>query len=181
MTGIILPGYDDELIGKRLLWQIEREIAANQSRVGPSGPSFHVTVCRSDNETTVTKIAGSIAPGPARVAWARFACRALNREVRAGGTWIVVWCEPRDLVSREPTRLLILWKDWDGDIPVTFDNVQPFEEIVDWGRTWFLEAAFNALSAYREHLRESGIRPRDMIREALGQQSANSRAGGPEI
>ena len=40
MVAISLPGYDDDLIGKRLRFQIAREIAANQSRVDPSGLSF---------------------------------------------------------------------------------------------------------------------------------------------
>ena len=63
MTGLILPGYDDDLLGKRLLWQIEREIAANQCR----NLAFHVTVCRADNETVAQKIVGTIAP--ARCGW----------------------------------------------------------------------------------------------------------------
>jgi hypothetical protein len=177
-----VPGYDDALIGKRLLWQIEREIAANQSRDG----SFHVTVCGADNETLATRIVGSIAPGPLRVTWARFACRMLNRACREGGTWIVVWCEPRDealaasaQISRAPTRVLFLWKDSDGDIPTGFDCVQQFETMVAWGPTWFVDQAARAIAAYREHLRESGIRPRDTIKEALGQAGADPRGSGP--
>jgi hypothetical protein len=174
MIALHLPSYDDELIGKRLLWQIEREIAANQSRDG----SFHVTVCRSDSETVATKIVGSIAPGSARVMWARYACRLLNRQVREGGTWIVVWCEPRDRIAWEPTRLLVLHKDSQGDIATGFDCVQPIEEIVGWGQTWFLGRAQEALQAYRAHLHDAGIKPSQMIAEALGQQSANPRASG---
>jgi hypothetical protein len=175
VSSLIVPGYDDALIGKRLLWQIEREIAANQSRDG----AFHVTVCRADNETIATKIAGSIAPGSVRVTWARFACRTLNRQAREGGTWIVVWCEPRDAITREPTRVLFLWKDRDGDVPTGFDCVQPFEMMVAWGPTWFVDQAHRALQAYREHLRESGIRTQHMIREALGEHSSNPKAAGP--
>lgn len=175
MTALVLPGYDDDLLGKRLLWQIEREIAANQCR----NLAFHVTVCRADNETVAQKIVGTIAPGPMRVAWARFACRLLNRHAREGGAWVVVWCEPRDALGREPTRLIVMWKDADGDVPVSFDCVKPFDEIVAMGPTWFVEAGTRAVRAWREHLREADIRPQDMIREALGQQSANPRAGGP--
>jgi hypothetical protein len=175
MTGLIIPGYDDDLIGKRLLWQIEREIAANQS----GSAAFHVTVCRADNETVAQKIVGSIAPGPLRVTWARYACRLLNRNAREGGTWIVVWCEPRGLLAREPTRVLFLHKDRDGDIPVGFDCVEPFETMVAWGPTWFIDRGLDALKAHREHLRDVGVRPDQMIREALGEQSADPRAGGP--
>lgn len=169
--------YDDELIGKRLLFQIEREIAANQAR----NLSFHITVCRSDNETIAQKIVGHIVPGGARVMWARMLCRMLNRDAREGGAWVVVWAEPNNWIGREPTRVIFLWKDGDGDVPVTFDSVQPFGALVDMGPLWLIECATRAIAAYREHLRESGIRPQDTIKEALGQQSANPRAGGPDL
>ena len=175
MTALVLSGYDDDLLGARLRWQIEREIAANQCR----NPAFHVTVCRADNETVAQKIVGAIAPGPLRVTWARYACRLLNRQAREGGAWVVAWCEPRDAAAREPTRVLFLWKDRDGDVPVTFDCVKPFDATVAMGPTWFVEAGTRAIRAFREHLHEADIRPQDMIREAMGQQSANPRAGGP--
>lgn len=175
MTGLIISGYDDDLLGARLRWQIEREIGANGNRNG----AFHVTVCRTDNETVAQKIVGAIAPGPERVTWARYACRLMNRLAREGGAWVVVWCEPRDKITREPTRALFLWKDRDGDVPVTFDCVQPFDEIVAMGPTWFVDAGVRALAEYRAHNRDIGVKADQMIKEALGQQSANPRAGGP--
>ena len=55
----------------------------------------------------------------------------------------------------------------------------PLEDIVAWGPTWFVDQAARALAAYREHLRDAGVRPQDIIREALGQASADPKAGGP--
>jgi hypothetical protein len=170
-----MADYDDELIGRRLVLQIEREIAANQSRSG----AFHVTVCRADDLTTVSKLRGALAPGGERVLWARHACRLLNRTAREGGTWVVVWCEPATRAARVPTRLLILWKDRDGDVPCGFDCIRSFEEIVSWGPTWFVDQATRALQGYREHLREVEVKPHHLIKEALGQSSADPTAPPP--
>ena len=160
--------FNDDVIGLSLIRQIEYEIGQNQAR----DTAFHVTVCRSDNLTTAQQARGDITMSWDRLRWADIVCRALNKGARQGGTWIVAWCEPQDRIDRTPKRVLFLWKDGDGDVPICFDCVEPFEDIVSWGPLYWEVHAHKALQQWREHLRDVEVRPDQMIKAAQGQRSA---------
>jgi hypothetical protein len=163
--------FDDDVIGKRLVHQIQEEALANQSIDG----AFWVVVADS-GLTLHAKTVGGCRPTPEQMTFARFACTTLNRRYRFGGTWIVVWCERRTKACGTPTRLVFMWKDPDGDVPIAFDTVKPVEDLVTWGPVWFCESAERAFVAYREHLKAIGVKPEQMIKAAQGQTSVDPTA-----
>ena len=155
----------DELLGLRLRHQVEYEI----TNAGVHDTSFHVSVA-SANGTVTQKASGFMPVDLPRREWARLTCSLLNRHARHGGTWIVAWCEPRNAIDRTPQRVVFLWKDRDGDVPVTFDCKERFDEIVSWGPEWPIEAAHKALARYAQWLKDLAITPDMMLKAAQGER-----------
>lgn len=166
-----MTDFNDDVLGKRLIHQIAEEVRANQA----SDAAFWVVVATTGLALYMRQF-GGCRPAPEQIAYARFVCTMLNRRYRFGGAWVIAWCEPRNQVDRTPTRLVFLWKDKDGDVPIAFDTVRPLEDLVTWGPVWFCEKAEEAFEKYRGWLKGVGVKPEQMIKAALGETSADPEA-----
>ena len=121
---------------------------------------------------------GAIVPTVEQTLYAKNLCRKLNRELHLGGMWLTAWAEPAG-EDRVPQRFVLLWKDPDGDVPLTLDNDERYVQQLRIPLEEWVSDAERAWLAWREINKKMDIRPQDQIKAALGEPSVDPTASIP--
>jgi hypothetical protein len=79
-------------------------------------------------------------------------------------------------VAGIPQRLVMLWKDRDGDIPFTVDSEDDLVTMLVAGAEFYAQQAEEAYHGYLDHIRDVDVRPQDMRKATQGQPSADPDA-----
>ena len=136
-----------------------------------------VCFVQTNGDVQVLGIPGRVEPPLDKRMWLMQVLRALNKEVWLDGAWIGAWGDwgvrhdARDtgLAIREPQRVVIMFKDRDGDVPFTIDSELRWSELLHNGEDSFCNQAIQAHRAYHDWLKEADIKPENMINQAMGE------------
>jgi len=179
LSGTARAAFNDEVLGKMLCRQIE-EALVDYDRLPNDYIAF---VCANDNQTVRKGERGTIDIDDVQELFARSAVKMLNTHARMDGAWVAVWGGIRSYTMRQAECFILIWKDRDGDDHFTrcidFDARNRLEDCLGrgiYGPEWLLESAELAKQAQREHIEAAGVRPEQMIKRALGQQSTFDRS-----
>ncbi len=111
---------------------------------------------------------------PAYKALAEQFCTDLNKELHFDGKWTVTWTD-FDFVKACYRKIVWSWFDEDDDLHILLESDEGFLPVfLSMGER--MEHCADAIREYRETLKINDIRPKDTIKAALGQQSANPNA-----
>ena len=105
---------------------------------------------------------------------ARDLLRYLNKEVWLDGSWIISWVDGGH--RQIPQRLVMLFKDKDGDVVFTVGVEESMTRLEKWDVRDYAANAEAAFLQYHEFLDRSGVKSEHMIKRAQGQQSVDPGA-----
>lgn len=95
-----------------------------------------------------------------------------GRQKHRRGGWVVAWCNPDP--SGLPHKLLMLFKDEDGDVKFTVEDDRPAYEIIASATSVLdhMEMCAQSHKAYLDWMRDADVRDGQLIKRAQGQRSA---------
>jgi hypothetical protein len=99
--------------------------ASNRDR-DAAGSSNRWMVWAPDKNDPETLPGRALPPTLQQMDFAIALCRALNKRVNEGGSWLVAWTDPNRNEGM-PKRLAMGWVDRDGDMPFTVDTEESIE------------------------------------------------------
>lgn len=101
-------------------------------------------------------------------------CTDLNKDLHHDGKWTVTWS---DFSFQQGcyTKIVWAWFDADDDLHVLIESDEGMAAVfLSMGDR--MEHCESSINEYRELMKLNDIRPKDTIKAALGQQSADPRA-----
>jgi hypothetical protein len=87
----------------------------------------------------------------------------LNRDLHLCGCWFVAW---------HRQRLVLGWRDWDGDLGFMLQFDEPWSRIRNWTLEEYCQRAEGGFAEFREMIRSVELTDEHTIKRAQGQQSA---------
>jgi hypothetical protein len=154
--GLRLHGVPDRIVSTDLAGQLERHVS----------PEWWAVVMFSDGKGVCIGVHDRIpSPPEAAVQWMVQAAIALNREIQAGGHWVVAWSD-----AQEP---VLVWRDGDGDIHVAVEVSVKAEQIEAYEVSRAVAMASQALAESRERVRWLENGPQQIVN--LAQRNSAAR------
>lgn len=128
------------------------------------GTSWHACVTFSDGRQVMRgPTIQSPQPDPDVVEVMFRVGAAINRDVHHHGSWFVAW---------HRRRLVLGWRDWDGDLGFLLQFDEPWPRLQGWTIEEYCQRAEAAFVEFREMIRKVELTDEHTIKRAQGQQSA---------
>jgi len=159
---------DDDVILLDLVGQVLTET---------NGKTAWVLVRRSNGVKQAKTLLGMWKPEIAQAEFAYGLIERLNRQVAHDGVWAVAWCDLDEFMV--PQRLMMLWKDGDGDVCFMLDTEDDVATLFRAGVDYYVNDATNAFAHYKQLMKAVGVRPDQTRKAAQGQMSVDPSAKAP--